>query len=56
MLSFQACERAAANLQGECPSSSVNNRRRTWLDAVNYKVALVITLLFSVAMVVGISA
>lgn len=56
MLSFQACERAAANLQGECPSSSANKRRRTWLDAVNYKVALAITLLFSVAMVVGISA
>nr|SAY41807.1 Uncharacterised protein [Serratia marcescens] len=56
MLSFQACERAAVNLQGECPSSSVNKRRRTWLDAVNYKVALAITLLFSVAMVVGISA
>ncbi|MEN4131775.1 winged helix-turn-helix domain-containing protein [Serratia marcescens] len=56
MLSFQACERAAANLQGECPSPSANKRRRKWLDAVNYKVALIITLLFSVAMVVGISA
>ncbi|HEJ6966837.1 TPA: CadC family transcriptional regulator [Serratia marcescens] len=56
MLSFQACERAAANLQGECPSPSANKRQRTWLDAVNYKVALIITLLFSVAMVVGISA
>ncbi|EPP8561203.1 winged helix-turn-helix domain-containing protein [Serratia marcescens] len=37
MLSFQACERAAANLQEECPSPSANKRRRTWLDAVNYK-------------------
>ncbi|MCP1104712.1 CadC family transcriptional regulator [Serratia nevei] len=57
MLSFHACERATgAHRQGECPTSPINKRWRAWLDAVNYKVALVITLLFSVAMLVGISA
>ncbi len=54
MLSFQACERA--NTREQCLALAANKQRRTWLDAVNYKVALAITLLFSVAMVLGISA
>ena len=54
MLSFQACERA--NAREQCLTQAANKQRRTWLDAVNYKVALAITLLFSVAMVLGISA
>lgn len=56
MLSFQACERAAPNWQGEYPSPLTNKYRRMWLNAMKYKVALVITLLFSVALVVGNSA
>lgn len=57
MLSFHACERAAADTaKVKCPAAPVNKRWRAWLNAMNYKVALAITLLFSVAMFVGISA
>lgn len=56
MLSFQACERASlANSPGKSLASSAKKHWRTWLDIVNYKVALLITLLFSVAMMVSIS-
>ncbi|MDI6539562.1 CadC family transcriptional regulator [Pantoea ananatis] len=56
ILSFQACERmVVTNTLEKCATTSANKYRRPLFDAVNYKVALVITLLFSVVMVVVIS-
>ena len=56
ILSFQACERmVVTNTLEKCATTSANKYCRPLFDAVNYKVSLVITLLFTVVMVVVIS-
>ncbi len=57
MLSFHACERGLPDDTKEKQQSAVKNKRwRGWLDLVKYKLALAITLVFSVVMFVSISA
>ncbi|VEI17125.1 Uncharacterised protein [Serratia plymuthica] len=58
MLSFQACERETTEGTGPENKKQVesNKGRKSLLETINYKIALTLTLLFSVAMFVGVSA
>lgn len=58
MLSFQACEREKTEGTGSENKKLTESKkgRKSLLETINYKIALTLTLLFSVAMFVGVSA
>lgn len=58
MLSFQACERVTTVGAGSENKKLAESKKgkKGILETINYKIALTLTLLFSVAMFVGVSA
>lgn len=58
MLSFQACERETTAGTGPENKKLAESKKggKSLLETINYKIALTLTLLFSVAMFVGVSA